>query len=81
MPELGFLTNKLAAALVGVAPFNCDSGGWTGKRTIYGGRSTVRHAIYINGLISIRFDPYIKALYKRMIQKGKPSTSIINCQL
>lgn len=73
LPELGTLTKGQIAKLVGVAPLNRDSGLMRGKRMISGGRRQVRDALYIAALPAIRFDPDIKAFYKRLKTNGKPS--------
>jgi transposase len=72
LPELGCLTHKQIAALVGVAPFNCDSGKLKGKRIIWGGRAPVRHALYMAIMSAIQHNPVIKAFYRRLVEKGKP---------
>jgi transposase len=71
MPELGQLTPKEASALAGVAPYNRDSGQMKGKREIWGGRATVRSALYMAILTAKKFNPVIKKFYDRLIQKGK----------
>ena len=71
LPELGMLNRKEIAALVGVAPFNRDSGKHRGKRTIWGGRSHVRAVLYMGTLSAIRFNPVIRAFYKRLVDAGK----------
>lgn len=73
LPELGTLTSKQIAALVGVAPFNDDSGSpRKGKpRHIRGGRAEVRNVLYMATMAAIRFNPMIRAFYKRLIAKGK----------
>jgi len=71
LPELGSLDRKRIAALVGVAPFNDDSGHRRGKRKIKGGRSSVRNVLYMAALSSSRFNPILRPFYKRMIQRGK----------
>lgn len=71
LPELGTLNRKEIAALVGVAPFNRDSGKYRGKRTIWGGRSHVRSVLYMGMLSAIRFNPVIRVFYKRLIDAGK----------
>lgn len=71
LPELGTLTSKQISALVGVAPFNRDSGAWRGQRHIWGGRATVRCALYMATLTAIRHNPVIKAFYERLVQTGK----------
>ena len=71
LPELGTLTHREIAKLVGVAPLNCDSGKFKGKRTTYGGRADVRAALYMAALSASRFDPVIKAFYERLQAAGK----------
>jgi len=73
LPELGHLNKGQIARLVGVAPVNRDSGTMRGKRMIAGGRKTVRNALYLAALPAIRFDPVIKAFYKKLREKGKPA--------
>jgi transposase len=73
VPELGRLDGKKIAALVGVAPFNRDSGTLRGKRTIWGGRASVRHTLYMATLAAIRTSPTIAAFYDRMVGAGKPA--------
>jgi transposase len=72
LPELGRLTHKEITALVGLAPFNRDSGTWRGERSIYGGRARVRHALYMPTLSAIKYNPVIQALYRRLRAAGKP---------
>jgi transposase len=72
LPELGSLDRRRIAALVGVAPLNRDSGQMRGKRTIYGGRSSVRHGLYMATLGTVRFNPPFKAFYARLLAAGKP---------
>lgn len=71
LPELGRLNRKQIAALVGVAPFNKDSGTHRGKRQIYGGRAKVRQVLYMATLSAIRSNPVIKQFYQRLIKAGK----------
>jgi len=71
LPELGTLNRKQIAALVGVAPLNRDSGTLHGKRTIWGGRASVRSALYMATLVATRHNPVIKAFYQRLLNKGK----------
>lgn len=71
MPELGSLSDTQAAALAGVAPFNRDSGQFRGQRHIAGGRRNVRSALYMAALVASRFNPVLKALYQRLIARGK----------
>jgi transposase len=72
LPELGHLSHKKIAALVGVAPFNDDSGKHKGKRRIWGGRAEVRCVLYMATLVATRFNPVIKTFYDRLLQAGKP---------
>jgi transposase len=71
LPELGQLSAKQIAALVGLAPFNCDSGQHQGKRHIFGGRSAVRQVLYMAALVAVRHNPLIKAFYDRLLLAGK----------
>ena len=80
LPELGTLNHKRIAALVGVAPFNCDSGKYRGHRRIWGGRARVRSALYMPTLAAIRFNPLIRPFYQRLIEAGKkPKVAITAC--
>jgi transposase len=72
VPELGTLNRKKIATLVGVAPLNCDSGRYRGKRRIKGGRANVRRKLYMAAVASIRYNPAIKDFYNRLIDAGKP---------
>jgi transposase len=72
LPELGTLDRKGIAALVGVAPFNRDSGTLRGKRTVWGGRARVRTALYMAALVASRHNPVIRAFYQRLCTAGKP---------
>ena len=72
LPELGQLHAKQISALVGVAPFNRDSGTMRGKRTVWGGRAQVRSILYMATLVATRCNPVIKAFYQRLLGKGKP---------
>lgn len=72
VPELGSLSRKQIAALVGVAPINRDSGKAVGKRTTWGGRAPVRAVLYMAALASRRFNPIIAAIHDRLVGKGKP---------
>ena len=71
LPELGTLTRQQIAALVGVAPLNCDSGTLRGRRMIWGGRAPVRTVLYMGTLVATRFNPQIKAFYQRLLAAGK----------
>jgi len=72
LPELGQLSRKQIAALVGVAPFNRDSGTFRGRRTVWGGRPTVRSALYMAALVGTRWNPAVSAFYERLVAAGKP---------
>jgi transposase len=72
LPELGKLNRKQIAALVGVAPFNQDSGLFRGKRIVWGGRASVRSALYMATLVATRFNPIIREFYERLCSLGKP---------
>ena len=72
LPELGQLDRRAIAALVGVAPFNCDSGVRRGRRAIYGGRSQVRTLLYMAATTAVRSNPVIRAFYERLKARGKP---------
>ena len=72
LPELGTINRRQIAALVGVAPFNRDSGTLRGNRTVWGGRARVRTALYIGAMVASRFNPVIKDFYQRLLSAGKP---------
>lgn len=71
LPELGTLSRQKIAALVGLAPFNRDSGRFRGRRHIFGGRADIRSVLYMAALSAIRFNPIIQTFYNRLIAKGK----------
>jgi transposase len=71
LPELGQLTAKQIARLVGVAPINHDSGQHQGKRRISGGRGHIRAALYMGAVVAMRHNPIIKAFYDRLVERGK----------
>src|SRR2546422_695603 len=77
LPELGTLTGKQIAALVGVAPLNRDSGTLRGKRTVWGGRAQVRAALYMAALVASRFNPVIRAFYQRLRAAGKAKKVVL----
>ena len=72
LPELGTLRRQKIAALVGVCPYNRDSGKFKGKRSIWGGRAAIRSVLYMATLTATRFNPVIKAFYERLTKAGKP---------
>jgi transposase len=71
LPELGTLGRKQIAALVGLAPLNRDSGTLRGKRTVWGGRASVRAALYMGALVGSRCNPILRAVYTRLLAAGK----------
>jgi transposase len=80
LPELGQLTHHQIGKLVGIAPLNCDSGKFKGKRITWGGRAPVRAALYMATLSAKRHDPVIKAFYEQLIARGKaPKVALVAC--
>lgn len=77
LPELGHLNRRQIASLVGLAPFNRDSGKWRGKRFIGGGRSKVRCTLYMSSLAAAYHNPVIEALRRRLQNQGKPFKVIL----
>lgn len=73
MPELGTLDGKQAASLAGLAPLARQSGRWTGRAFIRGGRSSLRQALYMPALVATRCNPQLKAKYHQLITAGKPT--------
>ena len=71
LPELGTLNRRQIAALVGVAPYNCDSGTLRGQRHCWGGRAALRAVLYMATLSAIRFNPRIRPFYQRLTDAGK----------
>jgi transposase len=79
-PELGTLTHKQIAALIGVAPLNRDSGTLRGRRIVWGGRAQVREVLYMGALVASRFNPVIRAFRARLIAAGKlPKVALVAC--
>ena len=72
LPELGTLNRKQISALVGVAPFNRDSGPHRGKRSVWGGRATVRSTLYMGAMVASRWNPVLRDFYQRLLDAGKP---------
>ena len=72
LPELGTLTRRQAAALVGVAPLNRDSGQRRGKRTVWGGRASLRKTLYMAAIVAMRFNPTLKTFNQRLRNANKP---------
>ena len=80
MPELGYINNKEAASLIGVAPFNRESGAYQGKRMIRGGRPKIRTAMYMAMMSAIQCNAKFKEIYQRLVTAGKPKkVAIIAC--
>jgi transposase len=77
LPELGQLNRQQISALVGLAPFNHDSGRFTGKRSIWGGRASVRSVLYMAALTARRCNPVIRAFADRLDAAGKPFKVVI----
>lgn len=72
LPELGTIPRQKIASLVGVCPYNRDSGKFKGKRSIWGGRAAIRSVLYMATLTATRFNPVIKEFYERLTKVGKP---------
>lgn len=80
LPELGTLTRKQIAALIGVAPLNRDSGTLRGRRCVWGGRAQVRKVLYMGALVAARFNPTIRAFHDRLVDAGKlPKVALVAC--
>jgi transposase len=81
LPELGRLNRKEIAALAGLAPLNRDSGTYQGRRRIWGGRASVRTALYMACVSSLRCNPLIQDLYARLTTVGRkpPKVALVAC--
>jgi len=80
LPELGTLCRKKISALVGVCPYNRDSGQYKGKRSISGGRADIRCVLYMATLSATRYNPIIKAFFERLKAAGKPpKVALVAC--
>jgi transposase len=80
LPELGRLTHKQIAALVGVAPLARDSGTLRGRRLVWGGRASERAVLYMGALVATRWNPVIRAFYQRLRAAGKPpKVALVAC--
>jgi transposase len=80
VPELGTLNRRAISALIGVCPYNRDSGNYRGKRRIWGGRAGVRSVLYMATLVAIRFNPVLKQAYQRYLDAGKlKKVAIVAC--
>ena len=71
LPELGTVNRQQIAALAGLAPYDNSSGPRNGRRSIYGGRADVRSALYLAALSAVRYNEPIKAMYQRLVTRGK----------
>ncbi len=80
LPELGRIDRQAIAALVGVAPHCRDSGTLRGKRSVSGGRSDVRHVLYMATLVGVRHNETLRAFYERLVKVGKPKkVALVAC--
>lgn len=80
LPELGQLSRKQIAALVGLAPLNRDSGRRRGHRIVWGGRAEVRSTLYMATLVATRHNPVLRAVYRRLVEAGKPKkVALVAC--
>ena len=80
LSELGEANRREIASLVGLAPHNRDSGNFTGKRVVWGGRASVRSVLYVSTLVATRYNPVIRSLYLRLQAAGKPKKlALIAC--
>jgi transposase len=80
LPELGRIPRKQLAALVGVAPYNCDSGTLRGRRHCWGGRAQTRRVLYMAALSATRCNPQIRPFYQRLLATGKPKkVALVAC--
>ena len=80
LPELGRLSHREIASLVGLAPLARDSGTMIGKRMVFGGRASVRSALYMAAVVGVRHNPILRAFYARLRERGKPpKVALIAC--
>lgn len=80
LPELGTMNRKQIAALVGVAPFNNDSGKSQGRRHVWGGRAHLRALLYMSVVAGLRFNPTVRAFYQHLRHAGKaPKVALVAC--
>ena len=80
LPELGRLSHRQIASLVGLAPLARDSGMMKGKRMIFGGRATVRSMLYMAAIVGVRHNPVLREFYLRLRERGKPpKLALIAC--
>jgi transposase len=81
VPELGKLDRKEIAALIGLAPFNQDSGQASGRRAIWGGRAKVRNVLFMAAIAAVRCNPVLRTFYARLKAAGKPSRVAITATM
>ena len=80
LPELGSLSRQKVANLAGVAPLNRDSGNARGHRSIWGGRAEVRQVLYMAAVTAVRWNPTLKTMFDRLVEKGKPrKVALVAC--
>ena len=80
LPELGQVSGKQLSALVGLAPFNRDSGKARGRRSIWGGRAEVRTKLYMAAVTGIRVNPVLRDVFQRLVAQGKPKkVALVAC--
>lgn len=80
LPELGRLNRREIAALVGLAPLNRDSGMWRGQRSVWGGRASIRTALYMGTLSAVRANAPLRGFYERLLEHGKPKkVALVAC--
>jgi transposase len=80
LPELGRLSRREVSALVGVAPFNRDSGHFRGRQSTWGGRAEIRTTLYMAALAATRHNPVIRGFYQRLLHAGKPKkVALVAC--
>lgn len=80
LPELGHLTRRQIGALVGVVPLNRDSGQFRGRQVTWGGRASVRHALYMAALVASRHNCVIRRFYRHLVERGKaPKLALVAC--
>jgi transposase len=76
MPELGAVDNKCAVSLAGLAPMARDSGKWRGKCFIHGGRSELRHALFMPALVAVCFNPHLKRVHEALTEAENRQRSL-----
>ena len=81
LPELGTLSRKQIAALVGAAPFSRDSGPHRRRRTVWGGRAVLRAVLYTGTLVANRCNPVLREFYQRLLAAGKPKKLALTARM